>query len=93
MPYSDKTINQIDRAPKTLGTRLGKAAVTQDISMQRIATLTGATRQTVYNWFTGATEVTPAYQERVTQIIEVLKTISQTDDAWKILCTTFNLKL
>lgn len=60
--------------------------------MQRIAMLTGATRQTVYNWFTGSTEVTPAYQEKVNAILEVLKKTSQTEDAWRTLCNTFNLR-
>jgi hypothetical protein len=93
MPYSQKIKSIVGKAQPSLGTDLGRWAVLRDISMQRISLLTGATRQTVYNWFTGATEVTPAYKERVSQIIDVLKKTSQTDDAWRILCTTFNLKL
>ena len=93
MPYSQKTIEIINEAPKNLGTDLGRWAVRRDISMQRISLVVGASRQTIYNWFTGATEVTPSYQERVAKVIEVLKQTSQTDDAWRILCTTFNLKL
>jgi len=92
MPYSEKTKNLISDAPKTLGTSLARWATLRDISVQRIATLTGATRQTVYNWFTGTTEVTPAYKEKVTAIIEVLKQTSQTEDAWRTLCNTFNLR-
>ena len=92
MPYSEKIKSAVNHGPRTLGTELGRWAVLRDISMMRISTLTGATRQTVYNWFTGSTEVTPAYKERVAQIIDVLKKTSQTDDAWRILCTTFNLK-
>ena len=93
MPYSQKIIETINEGPKTLGNELGRLAIRRDISMQRISTIVGATRQTVYNWFTGTTEVTPAYKERVEKVIAVLSKTSQTDDAWRILCTTFNLKL
>jgi len=93
MPYSQKIIATINEAPPSLGTDLGRWAVRRDISMQRISQIVGASRQTVYNWFTGATDVTAAYQERVTQVIAVLKKTSQADDAWRILCTNFNLKL
>lgn len=92
MPYSQKTIEKINDAPRTLGTELGQWAVRRDVSMQRIAAVVGASRQTIYNWFTGMTEVTPAYKERVEKVIIVLQKTSQTDDAWRILCTTFNLK-
>jgi DNA-binding XRE family transcriptional regulator len=92
MPYSQKIIEKINEAPKALGTELGRWAVRRDISMQRISQIIGASRQTVYNWFTGTTEVTTAYQERVAKVIEVLRQTSQTDDAWRILCTTFNHK-
>jgi hypothetical protein len=93
MPYSEKIVAMVHEGPKTLGTDLGRWAIRRDISMKKISVVVGATRQTVYNWFTGTTEVTPAYQDRVNQIIEVLKKTSQTDDAWRILCTNFNLKL
>ena len=92
MPYSEKTKLLIADAPKTLGNDLARWAMLRDISVQRIAILTGATRQTVYNWFTGSTEVTPAYQEKVNAILEVLKKTSQTEDAWRTLCNTFNLR-
>ena len=93
MPYSQKIIAAINEAPPSLGTDLGRWAVRRDISMQRISQIMGASRQTVYNWFTGATDVTPSYQERVAMVINVLKKTSQSDDAWRILCTSFNLKL
>ncbi len=92
MPYSEKIKSIVSNSPHSLGTDLGRWAVLRDISMQRIAMLTGATRQTVYNWFTGSTEVTPAYQEKVNAILEVLKKTSQTEDAWRTLCNTFNLR-
>jgi plasmid maintenance system antidote protein VapI len=92
MPYSEKTKAIIANAPKTLGTDLARWAMLRDISVKRIAMATGATRQTVYNWFTGSTEVTSAYKDRVTTIIDTLKKVSQTDDAWRTLCTQFNLR-
>lgn len=92
MPYSQKIIETISKAPKSLGTELGRLAVRRDISMQRISIVVGASRQTIYNWFTGVTEVAPAFKERVEKVILVLSKTSQTDDAWRILCTTFNLK-
>jgi hypothetical protein len=93
MPYSQKIIEKINEAPTSLGTDLGKWAIRRDVSMKRISMIVGASRQTVYNWFTGMTEVAPSYKERVEQVIIVLQKTSQTDDAWRILCTTFNLKL
>jgi hypothetical protein len=93
MPYSQKIIEAVNKTPKTLGTELGRWAVRRDLSMQRISLIVGASRQTIYNWFTGVTDVAPAYQERVEKVISVLSKTSQTDDAWRVLCTTFNLKL
>lgn len=92
MPYSQKIIEKINEGERTLGTELGRWAVRRDVSMKKIADIVGASRQTVYNWFTGMTDVTPAYKERVEQVIVVLQKTSQTDDAWRILCTAFNLK-
>lgn len=93
MPYSQKIIEKINDAPISLGTELGKWSVRRDVSMKRISEIVGASRQTVYNWFTGVTEVAPSYKDRVEQVILVLQKTSQTDDAWRILCTNFNLKL
>lgn len=93
MPYSQKIIEKINEAPVSLGTELGRWAVRRDVSMKRISDIVGASRQTIYNWFTGVTEVAPSYKDRVEQVIVVLQKTSQTDDAWRILCTNFNLKL
>ena len=93
MPYSQKIIEKINEAPFSLGTELGRWAVRRDVSMKRISDIVGASRQTIYNWFTGVTEVAPSYKDRVEQVILVLQKTSQTDDAWRILCTNFNLKL
>lgn len=93
MPYSEKIKKANANAPDSLGAELGQWAVARDLSMQRIALIVGASRQTIYNWFTGATDVTPSYQERVQQVIAILKKTSQTDDVWRLLCKTFNIKL
>lgn len=80
MPYSDKIRETISRAPKTLGNQLGRWAVHLDLPVIKIADYTGATRQTVYNWFSG-TDVTPAYRERVTQLLSILRTCTTAEEA------------
>ncbi len=80
MPYSDKIKETISRAPKTLGNQLGRWAVHLDLPVMKIADYTGATRQTVYNWFSG-TDVTPAYRERVTQLLSILRTCTTAEEA------------
>jgi len=73
MAYSEKTKQLIADAPPSLGTNLAQWAVQRGVSVQQVATATGATRQTVYNWFTGTTLVTPAYQEKVLIILDILQ--------------------
>lgn len=80
MPYSDKLKETTARAPKTLGNQLGRWAIHLDLPVIKIAEYTGATRQTVYNWFSG-TDVTPAYRERVTQLLSILRTCTTADEA------------
>ena len=91
MAYSEKTKQLIADAPPSLGTNLAQWAVQRGVSVQQVATATGATRQTVYNWFTGTTLVTPAYQEKVLIVLDILKSISKTDDAWKKICVALKL--
>jgi hypothetical protein len=90
MPYSDTTKEAIANAPDGIGKELGQWSLTRDISVLRIAKASGATRQTVYNWFMGG-EVANAYKQRVEELIEILKDTSQTDDAWRKICQRFNL--
>ena len=63
MAYSEKTKQLIADAPPSLGTNLAQWAVQRGVSVQQVATATGATRQTVYNWFIGmhepSNELTP----------------------------------
>lgn len=80
MPYSDKIKETIARAPKTLGNQLGRWAVHLDVPVIKISQYTGATRQTVYNWFSG-TDVTPAYRERVAQLLSILRTCTTAEQA------------
>lgn len=91
MPYSDKTRLLINDSPKTLGNILGRWAVAKDLSVTRISRATGATRQTVYNWFAGG-DVAPAYRSRVETLISVLSTSNTGDDAWRNVCTTFDIR-
>jgi len=49
------------RAPsKSLGVRLGKVCIKHDVPVTVVAKRMGVTRQTVYNWFAGATNPQPA---------------------------------
>ena len=75
-----------------LGVKLGRACISKEVPVAEVAHRLGVSRQAVYNWFTGSTEVTSAYKDRVTTIIDTLKKVSQTDDAWRTLCTQFNLR-
>jgi len=91
MAYSQHVINAIMRAPKTLGNQLGRWAVHHNFSAIRISQATGASRQSVYNWFNGG-EVFVAYRPTVESILRILQTSSSADDAWRKVCKAFNLK-
>lgn len=90
--YSTKTRAAIARAPRSLGTELGRKAVTLDLSVIRVAKATGATRQTVYNWFTGGVEVSPAYEERVRALFQIMGRSKNAEEAWATACQTFKLR-
>ena len=72
MPYHYRIKKQLQTAPRTLGVCLGRLAIRKKVSVQEIATKTGASRTTVYNWFSGG-GVTNAYKERVQALIQELK--------------------
>lgn len=74
MPYHSNTRLHLRTAPSTLGVRLGRLAVRKKVSVQEIATKTGASRTTVYNWFAGG-GVTNAYKDRVLALIQELQTV------------------
>jgi phage portal protein BeeE len=90
MPYSYKIRASVDSAPRTLGNKLGRWAIILNFPVYRVALLTGATRQTVYNWFAGG-EVAVPYRERAQALLSLLATSSTAEEAWEKACTQFNL--
>jgi hypothetical protein len=90
MSYSTQITNTVARAPKTLGNQLGRWAVHLNFPVTKIAQITGASRQTVYNWFAGG-EVFTAYRPAVTDLLTIFKSSSTADDAWRKACKAFNL--
>ena len=52
--YSTRVSNLNKQANRTsLGVKLGRMCIKQDISVAEVATQLGVSRQTVYNWFVG----------------------------------------
>jgi hypothetical protein len=82
MPYSDTVKEAVAKTPKTMGNQLGRWAIALDFPVTQIAKHTGATRQTVYNWFTG-TEVTNAYKDKVRAMITILQSSKTTEEAMR----------
>jgi len=80
MPYSDAVKKSTAAAPKTMGNQLGRWAIHLDFPVMAIAKYAGATRQTVYNWFSG-TDVTNAYKERVKSLLNILQTSKTIEEA------------
>lgn len=73
MGYHYKTKQMAKQASQTQGMRLAKLSVTKGLSVQQIALITGASRTTVYNWFSGK-GVTNAYRAHVQALINKLRT-------------------
>ncbi len=92
MSYSVKTVNTVKAAPKTLGNQLGRWAVHLDFSVARIAQLTGASRQTVYNWITGKHTVIGPYQPQVEKLLNILMKSTDNEQAWSKACQAFNIR-
>jgi hypothetical protein len=82
MAYSDDIRRTTKAAPKTLGNQLGRWAIHLDFPVIQIAKFTGATRQTVYNWFSG-TDVTPAYRMRVQSLLNILQSSQTSEEAMR----------
>jgi hypothetical protein len=91
MAYSPQIIDTVKKAPKTLGNQLGRWAVHLDFPVTKIAKATGASRQSVYNWFAGG-EVFVAYRPVVEALLSILKTSHDADAAWRTTCKTFDLR-
>ena len=58
----------------------------------RIAQITGASRQTVYNWITGKNTVLGPYRPAVEQLLKILMKSSDNEQAWRDACQEFNIK-
>jgi hypothetical protein len=73
MAYHNKTKASVKSATPSLGVRLGKLAIKHEVTVQEIATTTGASRGTIYSWFKGGA-VSNAYLKVVKGLVETLKT-------------------
>lgn len=91
MAYSSQVVQTVKHAPKTLGNQLGRWAIHHNFSAIRIAKATGATRQSVYNWFYGG-EVFVAYRAPVQNLLKILQSSANADDAWRKVCKIFALQ-
>jgi hypothetical protein len=80
MAYSEEIKKTTKGAPKTLGNQLGRWAISLNFPVIEVAKFTGATRQTVYNWF-GGTEVTPSYRLRVQSLLNILQNSKTAEEA------------
>lgn len=86
MRYYSPTIRQrVKAGPNTLGIQLARHAIRLDVSIKEVSYLVGASRMTVYNWYSGRA-VTNAYQPHVKQLIEILKVAPSSDAAWSTAC-------
>lgn len=90
MAYSQKVIDAVMKAPKSLGNQLGRWAIHHDFPVTKISEALGVSRQTVYNWFT-CTEVFVAYRDRAELMLKLLQASKNADDAWRRICEEFNL--
>jgi hypothetical protein len=90
VPYAPDLVQEVKKAPKTLGNQLARYAVHLDFSVYRISKVTGASRQTVYNWFRGG-EVFGAYQPIVQALLKILQNSTSADQAWRKACKAFDL--
>ena len=91
MAYSPETIAAVQAAPKTLGNQLGRWAVYLEFPVAKIAQATGASRQSVYNWFNGG-EVFVAYRPAVEALLKLLQSSSTQEEAWSKVCKAFDLR-
>jgi hypothetical protein len=91
MAYREALKKEILKAPKTVGNQLGRWAVYLDFSVARISKVTGATRQTIYNWITGG-QVTQAYREKVEDLLRTLRGSKTGEQAWREVCQRYNIK-
>jgi predicted transcriptional regulator len=68
--YSTRLIKLNKQAnPKLLGVRLGKTCIKNDVSVHKVSKALGVSRQTVYNWFTGASNPQNLVAEAVERLL------------------------
>lgn len=73
MKYYSTTVRQrVRTGGQSPGLQLARLAVKHGYSVAEIATMTGASRQTVYNWYAGH-KVSNAYIQHVRKLIEHIK--------------------
>jgi DNA-binding transcriptional regulator YiaG len=71
--YSTRLIESNKAAnPKLLGVRLGRVCIKYRIPVAYVASTLGVSRQTVYNWFTGANTPQNAVVESVESLLTSL---------------------
>jgi hypothetical protein len=91
MQYKIAIRKKIDAAPSGLGKTLGKEAVRLGFPVLRISKATGATRQTIYNWFFSGT-IAPYYKDNASKVLGLLKEAETAEKAWGAICVHFQLK-
>lgn len=89
--YSEKVRKAVAHGPKSLGNQMGRWAVHLDFSVARIAKITGARRQTVYNWMIGG-QVTYAYRATVESLLRLLRASTTAEQAWGTACQQFKIQ-
>jgi len=92
MAYKSLIIKKVQAAPEGLGKTLGLEALRINFSVLRIAKATGATRQTIYNWFFDGS-VAPYYRSAVSEIVDIMKKATTAEHAWRDICARFHLKV
>lgn len=71
--YSLRLVDQNKMADdRRLGVRLGRVCIAHDVPVTVVADRFGVTRQTVYNWFRGASDPSPAYAHIMQTFVSTL---------------------
>lgn len=55
-----------------LGVQLGRLCLQHDVSVSKVASYLGVTRQTVYSWFTGKSQPQPEHEYAVGALVAKL---------------------
>jgi transcriptional regulator with XRE-family HTH domain len=68
--YAAELVRKADSS--RIGVALGLKCIERNVSVARVATDLGVTRQTVYNWFFGRLNPSPAIHDRVLAYLDTL---------------------